>query len=94
MTVRVMWAVLRRPSLWPTALGQLARMVPSRWWRRRPFLPLPDRAYVDFRLHTMYGDRAGAGLAPDDLVAYLRWCRAFPRPNHPRNARPGEGVGK
>jgi hypothetical protein len=74
------WAVLRHPSLWPTALGQLWRMTPSRWWRRAPFLPVPDRAYLQFRLHTMYGDDRAA---PDseDVVAYLQWCRRFPRVN-------------
>jgi hypothetical protein len=34
---------------------------------------VPDRAYLRFRLETAYGpDQAPV---PDDLVAYLRWCR-------------------
>jgi hypothetical protein len=83
------WAVARHPSLWPTAVGQLRRMTPPRWWRRPPFLPVPDRAYLEFRLHTMYGDERAAPDA-DDVVAYLRWCRAFPR----EKARSGVGSGK
>lgn len=68
-------AVARHPGLWPTALGQARRLAPAGWWRRRPHLPLPDPAYLRFRLETQYGgDRPPE---PADLVAYLRWCRAF-----------------
>jgi hypothetical protein len=82
-------AVLRHPSLWGTALAQLWRITPRDWWRRPPYLPLPDRAYLGFRLHTMYGDDRRVP-EPEDVVAYLRWCRAFPR----GNARPAGGVRK
>ena len=67
-------AVLARPHLWFTAVRQAARAVPSRWWARRPFLPLPDRAYVRFRLETAYG--ASAMPQVTDVVRYLEWCRA------------------
>jgi hypothetical protein len=70
-------AVLCRPRLWPTARRQWFRMVPAEWWRRMPFLPLPDRAYVRFRMETAYGARA-TGRA-EDVVAYLEWCRAAER---------------
>ena len=34
--------------------------------------PLPDPAYLRFRLETQYGtDRAPD---PDDIVTYLHWC--------------------
>lgn len=66
-------AVLRRPSLWSAA----ARMVPPRWWRRWPPLPLPTSDYARFRTETMYG--SGGKLEPDDLVAYLEWCRSMGR---------------
>jgi hypothetical protein len=78
--VAVALALVRHPSLWATALAQLWRMTPRRWWRHAPYLPVPDAAYVRFRLHTMYGD-GDHPLDPDDLLAYLRWCRAFPRGN-------------
>ena len=69
-------AVLRRPRLWPTAMVQAGRLAAPGWWRRRPFLPLPDPAYLRFRLQTMYGDPAHEP-EPDDLVVYLEWCRRF-----------------
>jgi hypothetical protein len=66
------WYVLRHPGMWASTLRLLARMVRPQWWRRAPFLPLPDAAYVRFRLETAYGDD-GVPSA-DDLIAYLRWC--------------------
>ena len=69
-------AVVVRPWLWGTALRQVLVLATPAWWRRRPFLPLPDPAYVAFRLQTMYGDPAHRPV-PADVVAYLRWCRGF-----------------
>ena len=79
---RVRWAlaavgaVLRHPSLWRTGLRQVRLLAQPGWWRRRPFLPVPDPAYLRFRLETAYGGRGDQVPAPDDLVAYLRWVRA------------------
>jgi len=72
-------AVLRRPWLWPTAARAARRMVPDGWWRRRPFLPLPSPAYLRFRLVTMYGGSGDGPVRPDDLVAWLEWCRRWPQ---------------
>ncbi|MGZ4690123.1 MAG: hypothetical protein ACXVKA_03155 [Acidimicrobiia bacterium] len=63
----------REPRLWPTALGQAGRLARPGWWRRAPFLPVPDPEYVRFRLDTQYG--ATGTPAPEDLVVYLRWCK-------------------
>src|SRR5689334_14009207 len=64
--------VARHPSLWWAAVRQLVRIARPNWWRRPPFLPLPDRAYVHYRLDTAYGP--GVPPRPEDLLAYLRWC--------------------
>ena len=69
----VIGAVLRRPGLWWTALRQVWSFVPRDWWRRRPFLPMPDRAYLAFRIETHYGT-SGTPEA-EQVVAYLTWCR-------------------
>jgi hypothetical protein len=67
-------AVLRRPALWAAALRQLVRAVPDRWWTRAPFLPIPDRSYLRFRLETAYGIDGRPQVS--DVVRYLEWCRS------------------
>jgi hypothetical protein len=79
-------ALAARPWLWATALRQGLVLAPPGWWRRRPFLPRPDPAYLAFRLQTMYGDPRHP-LRPADVVAYLRWCRRY------RRTRPSGSYG-
>lgn len=70
-------AVLLRPWLWPTAVRVIGRSSRPGWWRRPPFLPRPPAAFVGFRLETQYGGVDAP--APEDLVAYLAWCRSLDR---------------
>lgn len=70
----VVAAVATRPTLWVVGLRQVLRLAPRGWWRRPPFLPLPDGDYLAFRMVTQYGDARAVPVA-DDVVAYLRWCR-------------------
>lgn len=76
--LRAVVAVAVRPQLWATALVQLFRLARPGWWHRWPLLPLPDPAYLRFRLVTAYGD---GDRQPEvaDLLTYLHWCRAWPR---------------
>jgi hypothetical protein len=71
-------AVAGHPSLWWTAVVEARALAPTRWWRRPPFLPLPDPALLDFRMVTAYGD-ADARPVPEDIVTWLRWCRDWHR---------------
>lgn len=78
-----MWGTLaarvaRHPTLWFTAATQLLHLAPPGWWRRRPCLPIPDPAYLAFRLRTAYGT-ADHAISGADLVSYLRWCRDWDR---------------
>jgi hypothetical protein len=57
---------------------QVFRLARSGWWRRPPFLPLPDAEYLRFRFETQYGTAGGARPDPTDVVAYLEWCRGMP----------------
>lgn len=43
------------------------------WYRRFPFLPLPAKDYLKWRMYTAYGD---ADIVPpaDDIVRYARWA--------------------
>lgn len=76
--IRVVSAVARHPSLWPTALRQAKRMAPAGWWRRRPFLPVPSGSYLEFRMVTQYGG-TDVPPDPDDVLNYLAWCREWNR---------------
>jgi hypothetical protein len=71
-------ALARHPELWAAAVRQIGVLSVAGWWRRAPFLPLPDAAYLRFRFQTMYGDPDHAP-DPEDVITYLRWCRAWPR---------------
>jgi len=67
--------VLRRPSLWFTALAAVSRMAVPGWWRKSPYLPVPDPRLWDFRMVTAYGT-ADADPQPSDVISYLQWCRS------------------
>ena len=75
--IRIALAVLRHPRLWPVAARQWRRTTPPGWWRRCPFLPVPARECLEFRLLTQYGD-TDARVEPGDVVNYLAWCRTQP----------------
>jgi len=64
----------KRPHLVPAAVRLGVNLVPRRWWRRRPFLPLPDPDWLAFRMEVAYGD-AGAIPPAEDLADYLEWTR-------------------
>lgn len=53
-----------------------------RWYYRPPFLPLPPKEYVEWRLETAYGDKSFRNLRWRDIAAYARWHRAM-RLNRP-----------
>lgn len=44
------------------------------WYRRPPFLPLPPREYIRWRMFTAYGDEAAVPPV-DDIVRFARWRR-------------------
>lgn len=81
--VKAGFALLAHPTLWGTAVRQIFVLAAPGWWRRAPFVPMPDPAYLRFRLVTAYGDPS-RDPEPNDVVTYLHWCRAWPklaRPN-------------
>jgi len=44
------------------------------WLRRPPFLPLPDRDYLRWRMYTAYGDEAAVPPV-EDVIRFARWRR-------------------
>lgn len=74
----IIGAVLVKPSLWLTAVRQVALLAPRGWWKRAPFLPVPRTDYLEFRLVTQYGGNHGEPrdeIRPVDVVNYLQWCK-------------------
>jgi hypothetical protein len=68
--------LLGRPLLVVEGLRSWRNMVPRSWWRHRPFLPVPDAAWLSFRLETGFGS-AGDQPQPDDVIEVLSWSAAF-----------------
>lgn len=44
------------------------------WYRRAPFLPVPSREYVAWRMYTAFGDHRAVPTARD-VMRYARWAR-------------------
>ena len=74
--IRAVLAIVRRPSLWATAVRQVRRTAAPRWWARPPFVPAPPPAYRRFRIVTQYGDPEHPPV-PGDVVNYLEWCKRW-----------------
>jgi hypothetical protein len=45
-----------------------------RWWRQPPFLPVPDRDYLRWRMYTAYADERAVPPV-EDVIAFARWRR-------------------
>ena len=43
------------------------------WLAKAPFLPLPDRTYMKWRMYTAYGDENFVPPAAD-VIRYARWA--------------------
>lgn len=48
------------------------------WLRRPPFLPLPAREYLRWRMYTAYGDESAVPPV-DDVVRFVTWRRKLLR---------------
>jgi len=77
-------AVLRRPDLWATGIRAARTHAPPGWWKRRPWLPVPDRHWMQFRLTTAYGtgsapaDTVTPRAEPSEFIEWLEWLKAWP----------------
>jgi hypothetical protein len=64
---------LRHPATGMALLRVAWRFRRRQWWRRLPFLPLPARDYVRWRMLTAYGDH-DVVPPPEDIERYARWA--------------------
>ncbi len=72
--MQLMLRALVRPRL-AVDLLRLAWSFRARdWWRRPPFLPVPPREYLRWRMFTAYGDE-NAIPPVNDVANFARWRR-------------------
>ncbi len=69
--------IIGKPHLWKVAITQLWRIRENGWYKKFPFLPAPNKKYINFRLITAYGDEGPENFFKSDLVTYFKWCRAW-----------------
>ena len=74
LSARLFWRGLLNPRLGFDLLRAAWAFRRRRWWARPPFLPLPDREYLRWRLYTAYADEAAVPSA-DDVIRFARWRR-------------------
>jgi hypothetical protein len=67
-----------RPRLAAALLRVAWRFRARHWYSRFPFLPLPDRDYVRWRMYTAYGAADALPSAPD-VERYALWAARYPR---------------
>ena len=82
LTRRFLVLALSRPKLWPAMLSAAWAFRARGWYRRYPFLPLPSKEYVRWRLETAYGDPEAVPPA-EELAGFLSWSANLRRQMRP-----------
>lgn len=76
--VHLTWSLTRRAIIRPRLAIQLLRTLWAfrrrHWYRMPPFIPIPPREYIRWRVYTAYGD-ADAIPPANDVVRFARWRR-------------------
>lgn len=78
---------LKRPRLWPALVSAAWAFRPRDWYRRAPFLPLPSKSYMRWRLETAYGDPEAVPPA-DEIERFVTWSADMRRRMRPRGLVP------
>jgi hypothetical protein len=74
LTARLTLRAVVRPRLALDLLRTAWAFRRRGWWRQPPFLPLPDRTYLRWRMYTAYADESAVPPA-DDVMRFARWRR-------------------
>lgn len=74
LTGRLMWRSVLSPRLALDLLRTAWAFRRRRWWSQPPYLPLPDRTYLRWRMYTAYGNE-DAVPPVEDVVRFARWRR-------------------
>ena len=73
LVLRLIPRALVNPALARDLLIVAWRFRRLRWYARPPFLPVPARDYLRWRMYTAYGD-ADAVPPVEDVIRYARWA--------------------
>jgi len=74
LTGRLAWRGLLNPRLAWDLIRTAWAFRRREWWSKAPFLPIPDRDYIRWRMYTAYADE-DAVPPVDDVVRFARWRR-------------------
>ena len=77
LTLSLTVRALASPALARDLLLVAWRFRARRWFARPPFLPLPAREYLRWRMYTAYGDE-NATPPLDDVIRYAKWAARRP----------------
>ena len=74
LTLRLAARAAVRPRLAVDLLRTAWAFRRRHWWRAAPFLPVPDRDYLRWRMYTAYGNEDA--IPPlEDVIGFARWRR-------------------
>jgi hypothetical protein len=73
LALTLAWRGVKHPATGLALLRVGWRFRRREWYRRFPFVPVPDAAYVRWRMYTAYGDEDIVPPA-NDVVRYARWA--------------------
>ena len=74
LTVTLCWRAVINPRLGLDLLKTAWAFRRRGWQARSPFLPLPDRDYLRWRMSTAYADEHAVPPA-EDVIRFARWRR-------------------
>ncbi len=69
---------LVRPRLAIDLLRMVWAFRAQEWYRHAPFVPLPPREYVRWRMYTAYGDEEAVPPL-EDVIRFAQWRREVMR---------------
>jgi hypothetical protein len=73
LALRLALRSIRSPRLAVDLIRIAWRFRSSSWYRRFPFLPIPESTYLRWRMYTAYGDY-NAVPSVTDVERYARWA--------------------
>ena len=79
LSLRLAGRAVMNPRLAADLLSAAWAFRRRNWWRTPPFLPLPDRTYLRWRMYTAYADESAVPPI-EDVIRFAHWRRELLRP--------------